>query len=105
MLHAFDHLAPHRILAVEEAAVVEADEELAVGAVRIACAGHRGDTADVRLAAELGPEVRLGRAAAAGAGRIAALRHEAVDHPVERNAVVKAFPGQLADPGDMARSQ
>ena len=34
---------------------------------------------------------------------IAALGHEAVDHPVEDDAVVKAFAGQLADPRDMLR--
>ena len=88
--------APDRVLAVEEAAIVEADEELAVGAVRIVRARHRGDAADVRLAAELGRQIGLVGAAHAGAGRVAALRHEAVDHAVEDDAVVKAFLGQLA---------
>ena len=44
----------------------------------------------------------LGRAAHAGAGRVAALGHEAVDDAVEDDVVVKAFLGQLADPRDMA---
>ena len=65
-------------------------------------ARHRGGAADVRLAAELGLEVGLVRAARAGAGRVAALGHEAVDHAVEDDAVVKAFLGQLADARDMA---
>ena len=39
--------------------------------------------AHMRLGGELGRQVGLGRAAGAGAGGIAALRHEAVDHPVE----------------------
>jgi hypothetical protein len=39
----------------------------------------------------------LARAAAPGAGRIAGLGHEAVDHAVEDDAVVEALSGQLAD--------
>src|SRR3974390_1047837 len=35
VLHAFDPLAPGRVLPVEEARVVEADEELAVAGIRI----------------------------------------------------------------------
>ncbi len=42
-------------------------------------------------------------AAHAGAGRIAALRHEAVDHAVEHHAVIEAFARQFLDAGDMAR--
>src|SRR6195952_1468658 len=41
IVHAFDDLAPDRVLAVEEAAIVEADEELAVGAIRALRTGHR----------------------------------------------------------------
>src|SRR3546814_18595793 len=33
MLHAFDHFAPHRILAVKERRIIKTDEELAVRAV------------------------------------------------------------------------
>ena len=43
--------------------------------------------------------------AAASAGRIAALRHETVDHAVEHHAVVKAFIGQLGNALDMAGSE
>src|SRR3546814_3347303 len=35
MLHAFDHFAPHSILAVKECRIIKTDEELAVRAVRI----------------------------------------------------------------------
>ena len=56
----------------------------------------------MRLAAELGGEIGLVGAAHAAAGRIAALRHEAVDHPVEDDVVVKALLGQLRDARDMA---
>src|SRR6185437_2506067 len=45
MLHAGGDFAPHRILIVEEARVVEADEELAVRAVRVGGARHGGDAA------------------------------------------------------------
>src|ERR1700742_1374442 len=34
VLHALGDLAPHRVLAVEEGSVIEADEELAVGRIR-----------------------------------------------------------------------
>ena len=65
-------------------------------------ARHRAGAADVRLAAELGLEVGLVGAAHAGAGRVAALGHEAGDDAVEDDAVVKAVVGQLGDPLDMA---
>src|ERR1043165_3100587 len=71
VIHAFDHLAPHGVLLVEEAGVVEADEELAVRAVRALRARHRGDAAHMRLGAEFGREVRIVRAARAGAVRAA----------------------------------
>ena len=102
MLHAFDDLAPDGVLAVEEAAVVGADEELAVGAVRVVGPRHRGGAAQVRLAAELGLEVGLIGAAGAGAGRVTALGHEALDDSVEGDAVVEALLRELADPRDMA---
>ena len=105
MLHALHHLAPDRVLAVEEAAIVEADEELAVGAVGIGGAGHRGGTADMGLAAELGGQIGLARAAGAGPGRVAALGHKPIDHAMEDNPVVKALLDQLLDPIDMAGRQ
>src|SRR3546814_10802038 len=49
MLHAFAHLAPDGVLAVEKACVVEADEELAVGAVGALRTRHRADAADMRF--------------------------------------------------------
>src|SRR5207342_453495 len=89
VLHALDHLAPDRVLVVEEAGVVKADEELAVARVRIARARHRHDAADVRLLVELGFEL-LARAAGPGAMRATGLRHEAVDHAMKNDPVVKA---------------
>lgn len=53
------------------------------------------------LTAELGGQVRLVGAAGAGAGGVAALRHEAVDNAVEDDAVVEAFARQLTDARDM----
>ena len=41
----------------------------------------------------------------AGAGRIAGLGHEAVDHPVKDDAVIEVLPGQLLDPCHMVRRQ
>ena len=81
--------------------VVEADEELAVGRVGVGRARHRAHAADVRLLAEFGLEIRLLGAAHAGAGGIAALRHEAGDDAMEDDAVVKALARQLLDPLDV----
>src|SRR5438552_15191115 len=50
--HAGSHLAPHRILLVEEARIAEADEELAVGRVRTGRARHRADATHMRLPRE-----------------------------------------------------
>src|SRR5687768_16007491 len=105
MLHAALDLAPDGVLIVEEARVVEADEELAVRAVGVLSAGHRADAADVRLTTEFRLQVRKVGAAGAAARRVAALGHEAGDHAMKRNAVVEAALRQLLDPLDMARGQ
>jgi len=41
----------------------------------------------------------------AGAGRVAALRHEARDHPVEHHAVVKTAVGEVGDARNVARRE
>src|SRR3546814_3380615 len=97
MLHARRHFAPHGILAVEEAGIVEADEELRIGAVGVHRPRHRADATHMRLTAEFGGKIGLVRAAGAGAGLIAALRHEAGDDAVEDDAAVKAFAGEVAE--------
>jgi len=102
VFHAALDLAPDGVLAVEEFGVVEADEELRVGAVGDLRAGHRAGAAGVRFAVEFGLEVGLVAAAHAGAGRIAALRHEAGDHAVEDHPVVEAFARERGDAFDMA---
>ena len=56
----------------------------------------------MRLVGEFGLEVGQVGAADAGAGRIAALRHEAGDHAVEDDAVVEAAVGELGDALDVA---
>ena len=50
----------------------------------------------MRLAGKLGRKL-FSRAAGAGAGRIAGLRHETIDHPVEHHAVVETFAHQFLD--------
>src|SRR5581483_6303249 len=100
VLHALGHLAPDSVLAVEEGGIVEADEELAVGGVRVGRARHRGGAAHMRLLVELGLQL-LAASAGAGAMRAAGLRHEAVDHAMEHDAVVEAFAHQFLDAGDM----
>src|SRR3546814_5497160 len=78
---------------------------LAVGRVRVRRTRHGANAPDVRLGGKFRLQVGLLRSAHAGARGIAALRHEAVDHPVKQNAVVKAFAGQFLDPLDMAGSK
>src|ERR1700730_5102432 len=101
VFHALGHLAPHRVLAVEERGVVEADEELAVAGIRARRARHRRGAAEMRLLAEFGLQLLAGTAGA-GALRTAGLRHETVDHAMEHDAVVKPLAHQLLDPGNVA---
>src|ERR1700692_1427228 len=91
---------PDRVLVVEEGGVVEADEELAVAGIRARGARHRGGAADMWLLVEFGLQLLAG-SAVAGARRTAVLRHEAVDHAMEHDAVVKSFAHQFLDPGDV----
>lgn len=56
----------------------------------------------MRLAAEFGLEVWKIAPARAGAGGVAALRHEAWNHAVEDHPIVKAVSGEAGDPLDMA---
>ena len=67
---------------------------------------HRCGAADVRLLREFLRQIGLvGAAGAIAAAAVAALRHEAGDHAVERDAVVKAFVRQFGDALDMLRRQ
>ena len=59
----------------------------------------------MRLGAKLGLQVGKLAASGAGAGRVATLGHEARNHPMKHDAVVKAILGQRGDPLDMARRQ
>src|ERR1700692_3579711 len=95
---------PDRVLVVEEGGVVEADEELAVAGIRARGARHRGGAADMRLLVEFGLQLLAG-AAGAGALRAAGLSHEALDHAVEHDAVVKSLAHQFLDARDVARGQ
>src|SRR5208282_3333096 len=87
------------------AGVVEADEELRIGRIRILGAGHRYRAAHVRLSVEFRLEVRIFRSARPGPVWAARLGHEAVDHPVKDDAVVEALGDQLLDVVDMARRE
>ena len=53
---------------------------------------------------ELGLQL-VARAAGAGAGRVAGLRHEPVDDAMERHPVIKAAPRQRLDLRDMVRRE
>src|SRR5690242_14499753 len=100
VFHAFDHLAPYRVLVVEEAGVAEADEKLAVAGIRVGGARHRHRAAHVRFLVEFGFEF-FARAASAGALRAAGLRHEPVDHPVKYDPVVEPVLHQFLDARDV----
>src|SRR4051794_41490875 len=104
MFHAIDHAAPDRVLAVEEPRIVQANEELAVSRIGRLRPRHRHRAAHMRLLAEFGAELLPG-AAAAGAGRIPGLGHEAVDHAMEHDAVIEALPGELLDARDVLRRE
>src|ERR1700716_19948 len=101
VLHALGDLAPDRVLVVQERGVVEADEELAVAGIRARGARPRGGAAHPRLPVEFRLQLLAGTAGA-GALRTAGLGHEALDHAMEHDAVVKALADQLLDPRDMA---
>src|SRR6476646_1052173 len=102
VFHAFDHLAPNRVLVVEEAGVVKADEKLTVPGIGIAGARHRHSAADMGLTVEFGLELRT-RPAGASALRASRLRHETVNHAVEHNAIVEPVLDELLDARDVTR--
>src|ERR1700750_1146329 len=60
VFHALDHLAPHRVLVVEKAGIIEADEKLAITGIGIAGTRHRYRPAYVRLAVEFRLELLSG---------------------------------------------
>jgi len=105
VLHAVDHLAPDRVLAVEVRRVREADKELAIGAVGVAGARRSDGAALERRVAELGRQVGVLGAAGARSSRIAGLRHEARDHAVEFEAVVEPLLGEQLGPLDVLRRE
>ena len=88
------------VLAVQMGRRRHHDEELAAGAVRVPWPGHGQHTGGVAqivlgeaVAGELALDVVAGAAHAVAVGT-AALDHEAGDHPVEDQAVIKAPVGQ-----------
>src|SRR3984893_10096941 len=101
VLHARRHLAPNRVLLVEEGRIVKADEELAISGIRACRARHGRRAPHMRLVVEFGLELFAGPAGS-GAVRTAGLRHEAFDHAVEHDAVVKSLAHQFLDPRDVA---
>jgi len=105
VLHPFLDLTPDGVLPIEESGIVKADEELAVGRVRIVGPRHRADPAHMRFGVEFGLEVGLVRSAHAGAVGAAALGHEARDHAVKLDPVIEPLVCQLDDPRDVAGGQ
>ena len=80
---------------------MKADEELAVGRVGFIRACHRHCPAQMRQFVKLGLQIGKLRPTLARARGIAGLRHEALNHAVEDNAIVKALTGQRLDPLNM----
>ena len=79
----------------------EADEELRIGRIGRLRARHAKRAARKGGFGEFGWHVGQVGAAHAGAGRVAGLGHEAVDHAMEDDAVVKALFRQGLDARDM----
>src|ERR1700729_2750713 len=102
VFHARRYLAPHRVLLVEERSVVEADEELAVAGIGVGGARHRRGSAHMRLLIEFGLELGAGTAGA-GALWAAGLGHEALDHAMEHDVIVKSLAHEFLDPRDVVR--
>lgn len=86
---------------VEEAVILEIDEELGAGAVRIRRAGHGEGALDVLEAVfRLVLDVAVGFLLLHVRSEAAALHHEVRDHAVEDQAVVKALLHILDEVGD-----
>src|SRR5579883_1837133 len=98
-VHAGDHLADDRVVALPAVGLPIHDEELAVGGIVVAAlARHPDDAALERHVGKLGFEVGILRPAGAVVVLpVAGLRHEAFDHAVERDVVVEAVAGELFD--------
>src|SRR3546814_5106948 len=95
MFHAVGHFTPDGILPVQESRVTKADEELAVGRVRVRRTRHGANAPDVRLVGQFRLQVGLLRSAHAGARGLPAPRHEAVDHQLTPTAIVKPIDDQF----------
>jgi hypothetical protein len=109
-LESLDHAGEHRVLAVEDRLVDQADEELRAGAVRLVGAEGRRDSAlRVLLAAVLRAQDAETAAAVLGAfcrvlGQgIPALDDAVLDQPVERRPVVGAGAGPLDEVAHVVR--
>jgi hypothetical protein len=105
VFHTFRHLAPDRVLLVEEAGIVENNKKLRVGRIRVLRTGHGADAANMRFRIELGLDVGVGRTAHACAIRAAGLCHEAIDDAVKDDTIIEFLANELLDMGDMAWRQ
>src|SRR6516225_3609954 len=104
VLHTLRDLTPDGILPIEPGRVCEADEELAVGRVRILCARHGDGAAYMLLLGKFRLELST-RAPGSGSLRATRLCHEAVDDTVKHKAVVEPAADQLSDAGNMIGSK
>ncbi len=102
IFHALGDLAPNGVLLVEEAGIIEADEKLRIRGIRILRTRHGADAADMRLGVEFSLDIGIIGTTHASAIRTAGLRHEAIDHTVEDDAIVELLSHQLLDMGNMA---
>src|ERR1044071_4791628 len=93
VLHARDHVAEHRIVAVEVRGGSIGDVELAARGVGVLAARHGHAAAHVLLLVELGLHRVAGAAGAVALGA-AALDHEVRHDAMKREVVVEALLGQ-----------
>ena len=88
---AFDHFAEYGMAVVQMGGGPEGDEELRAAGIGSGI-GHRQDAWAIMLQVRMKfiREIVTG-AATAGSGGVAALNHEAVDYPVENDAIIESL--------------
>src|SRR5438445_7439971 len=104
-IHARHHFADYGVLPVQRRAFREHDEELRIGGIVACRARHPDDAALERHVGEFGRQVRIFRTAGAvEILAVAGLRHESLDHAMERHVVVVTLtPQQLYALGMLGR--
>jgi hypothetical protein len=89
-IHTLDHFPKDRVFGIEMVVVDEVDEELTPSGIRAGVC-HRDCTPGIPVVVRKLILDDVPGAAHAGAGRVAALDHKAINDPVEDYTIVKTF--------------